>query len=547
MSLRIARTICRLSSLIGVWAGMFCIVTGAVARPDLTPGDIVIGSRTNGSIYGPVKPVGQTTALISGPDLSNTMLPVRGLGISAVGPHLSLLAVSPSQILARAAGVGLISVDVATGDRILLPGTNSTEWMTGGDMVRFDEGSIVAVADDFLAALQSNGRLLRYDLAAGTTTLISGGSRGDGVVMNRPRCVALMGSAKAAVAEFGGNAAGSQDGALIYEIDLVSGDRRVISSPGDRVPLRYVASFGVVSEEPVKLASFPIGTGPVVDGFIRGMVWLNEKLYICGSLASPYPPFVIEVDPTTGNRTLIGGTAIVNGSRVTVPFGAGSTTVLPDAPCALLVKEPGTLAMSGVFEPNRVWQLDVQSRRLTIIANLNPQIHSSLRADVKFSGLTIVPNRCEIHPSVPQVAQQPAEASVCESSVGGFSVSPSGASPFTFQWRRNGTPIDPVENPSALTSTLSITDAIAGDAGMYDCVISNQCGSIITQPARLIVVPDYNADGIVNTPDLTFFLGRFAQPATPGSPAQRADFNADGVVGTPDLVYFLARFGVTCP
>ncbi|MFM9959213.1 MAG: hypothetical protein ACKVZJ_14205 [Phycisphaerales bacterium] len=57
---------------------------------------------------------------------------------------------------------------------------------------------------------------------------------------------------------------------------------------------------------------------------------------------------------------------------------------------------------------------------------------------------------------------------------------------------------------------------------------------------------DFNNDGVVNTPDLTFFLGRFGQPATPGSPAERADFNASGTVDTPDLVFFLGRFGSVC-
>lgn len=58
---------------------------------------------------------------------------------------------------------------------------------------------------------------------------------------------------------------------------------------------------------------------------------------------------------------------------------------------------------------------------------------------------------------------------------------------------------------------------------------------------------DFNHDGAVNTPDLTFLLARFGQPATPGSLAAPADFNTDGTINTPDLTYFLARFATTCP
>ncbi|MBN8645607.1 MAG: hypothetical protein J0L61_10265 [Planctomycetes bacterium] len=58
---------------------------------------------------------------------------------------------------------------------------------------------------------------------------------------------------------------------------------------------------------------------------------------------------------------------------------------------------------------------------------------------------------------------------------------------------------------------------------------------------------DFNNDGFTTTPDLTFFLGRFGEPAVPGSAAARADFNSDGVVNTPDLVIFLGAFGTSCP
>lgn len=54
---------------------------------------------------------------------------------------------------------------------------------------------------------------------------------------------------------------------------------------------------------------------------------------------------------------------------------------------------------------------------------------------------------------------------------------------------------------------------------------------------------DLNGDGATNTADLTMFLGRFGQTASPAGSG--ADFNADGVVNTPDLTAFLGDFG--CP
>ncbi len=61
------------------------------------------------------------------------------------------------------------------------------------------------------------------------------------------------------------------------------------------------------------------------------------------------------------------------------------------------------------------------------------------------------------------------------------------------------------------------------------------------------LVSDLNFDGVVNTADLTTFLGRFGLAAPLGSEAARADVNADGVVNTADLTFFLGRFGSACP
>lgn len=66
------------------------------------------------------------------------------------------------------------------------------------------------------------------------------------------------------------------------------------------------------------------------------------------------------------------------------------------------------------------------------------------------------------------------------------------------------------------------------------------------QIVPVLCLGDFNDDGLVSSPDLVFFLGRFGQAATPGSPAARADFNANQIVDTPDLVAFIGRFGATC-
>lgn len=56
-------------------------------------------------------------------------------------------------------------------------------------------------------------------------------------------------------------------------------------------------------------------------------------------------------------------------------------------------------------------------------------------------------------------------------------------------------------------------------------------------------VGDFNADGVVSTPDLTQLLVQFGQTGTPLC----ADLDHNGTVDTADLVVFLSRFGTACP
>lgn len=55
---------------------------------------------------------------------------------------------------------------------------------------------------------------------------------------------------------------------------------------------------------------------------------------------------------------------------------------------------------------------------------------------------------------------------------------------------------------------------------------------------------DLNGDGVVNTADLTAFLGRFGSTVPVYT---LGDINGDGTVNTVDLTRFLAAFGSTCP
>jgi len=85
---------------------------------------------------------------------------------------------------------------------------------------------------------------------------------------------------------------------------------------------------------------------------------------------------------------------------------------------------------------------------------------------------------------VPGITSQPVNQTVCRTQTATFTVGTSGAG-LTYQWRRNGTPLEGATNP-----TISIT-AQPYSAGSYDVVVSGTCGAPATSnPATLTVALD---------------------------------------------------------
>jgi endo-1,4-beta-xylanase len=66
-----------------------------------------------------------------------------------------------------------------------------------------------------------------------------------------------------------------------------------------------------------------------------------------------------------------------------------------------------------------------------------------------------------------------------------FSCAGGGSQPLAFQWRKDT--VDIAGNTSATTATLTLEDVRTGDAGSYDCVVSNAAGSATSAAATLTV------------------------------------------------------------
>ncbi len=509
----------------------------ALAQPTLAPGEMVMGSRTYGSIYGPVLRPADHTTLMSGPDLAIHELPVRGGGPSLAGAALSMLALSGDRLIAAPATLpGHFAINPATGDRQLLPGTNGPLWTGAGEMLALDSDTFLAVADDFAAANLGDGKLLKYRLSTGETTLISGVARGDGIVMYRPRAIARLDAESVAVMEFGPAAAGLP-GSILFRVDLATGNRTVISTIAPGVPSRYTSTGGVRS---ANRGDVPLrGSGPTFGLGNRGVAVVGGRLFVAGTADGSFLGGFCEVNPSTGDRTLVGGVALAGSSKVTVAFGAGSDPYTPDAPTSLQTFADSSFVFVETFGPNRVWKFDIDTRRIKIVADLDPQILPEFRSLAQFTALTVVP--CAGQNAGFELTEQPFDAAACPHGSAAFHVGASTAEPFGYRWRKNSVPIDPLLNPSAATATLTISDVQPGDPGSYDCIVTGMCGSLTSDAAALTVCPaDFDCTGFVDTDDFTAFILAF------DAGTDDADFDASGFVDTDDFTAFVLAFQDGC-
>lgn len=91
--------------------------------------------------------------------------------------------------------------------------------------------------------------------------------------------------------------------------------------------------------------------------------------------------------------------------------------------------------------------------------------------------------------TAPAITTQPTAQAVCAGSAINLSVVATGTS-LTYQWRKGGTNIS-----GATSATYTIASAAAGDAGNYDVVITNTCGTVTSAAVAVTI----NAATVITT------------------------------------------------
>lgn len=370
-------------------------VAPAAAEPP-RPGDYLIASRAFGSIYAVDPATGLIRGAVSGQDrrLGEGGPVVVGDGPS-LGPsfRLSIDGATGGAILARtcledAKTWGLYAVDALGGDRALFPGTNLPLWDECGDVI-FDtpHAAYSTATGDFENFPGDRGRVLRYDLDSGETTLVSGDGRGDGLGLYSPRGMARLDENTLLALE---SNLPLGLGAGLYMVDIGTGDRTLLSWM-TRVPRERRMIVGGVDTGPVTIGDDEGGAGPAFNRQPRTVCVNSQgRIFVGGAvdLGETFDGGIMEIDPVTGDRTLLVGVALdrETGDVVHAPPTNDPQFGAVDAPIGLLETPSGRLAFTFLFGPDQILEFDPDTRELFVVADLRGLF---LAGDSRFSGLAI--------------------------------------------------------------------------------------------------------------------------------------------------------------
>ncbi|MFI4898412.1 MAG: hypothetical protein ACIARR_11370 [Phycisphaerales bacterium JB059] len=360
------------------------------------PGDYLVASRTHGWIISVDPRTGIAGTVLTGPDAFDPADPPALIGAGPdLGPsfRLSIDSATGGAILARtclnpAKTWGLFDVDAFNGDRTRLPGSESTLWDECGDIIFNDTDTIYATASgDYETSPDDRGRVIHFDLNTHASTLISGDARGDGLGMISPRALARLDASTLLVLEVN---IPTGVGAGLFKIDLVSGDRTLLSwiTRGARERRMIVNGADTC---PVTIGDDEGGAGPQVNRQTRAVCVTPDGRILVGA-ASEFGSFfagaILEIDPETGDRTLLLGDAIDQntGQHLIVPPSNDPDFGRLQAPMGLLNTPGGRVAFTELFGAGRLLELDPATGALAVVADIPAQIAAT---NSQLSGLAI--------------------------------------------------------------------------------------------------------------------------------------------------------------
>jgi len=190
------------------------------------------------------------------------------------------------------------------------------------------------------------------------------------------------------------------------------------------------------------------------------------------------------------------------------------TLITPPASQSVFEGDPGVFTVVATNETASAfgyqWRRDeiaiagATNSTFTILSAVPADEGSYSVAVTNAGGRTIsYPAVLTVAPAAPVITSQPAPQLKSIGDNATFTVAADGIAPFTYQWRKDSTPI-----ASETNASFTVTNIQSADAGNYSVVVSNAFGSATSQDAELTIVggnillSDEFSDGMFNNQSL---------------------------------------------
>ena len=238
--------------------------------------------------------------------------------------------------------------------------------------------------------------------------------------------------------------------------------------------------------------------------------WRKSGVAIAGATSSSYsinPISLADTGSYTVAITNSAGTALSNAAYLTVSSAATAPSITSQ-PASVTASEAGSASFSVSVEGTAPFSYQWKKSGVAIAGatsssySINPVSladEGSYTVAITNSAGTALSNAAYLTVSsaavAPSITSQPAAAAAIVGGNATFSVTATGTSPFSYQWRKDGVAIS-----GANGSSLSLSSVTLSEVGTYSVVVSNTAGSATSLGAYFTVSNSATAPAITTQP-----------------------------------------------